>query len=173
MWPMLAMTKPQEAASSGPTFKLFLRASDRDRSLMLAGINPMVSNYQLRKSSKQSASLALVFSQRFDPGVYGQYMMDDLLTVRERLMILKNYGRLRFDNTFQIAGCALAVRIATRNHRHGHRLPQILRIDTDGKRLLNRLEVLRKRTKRAELRKIRAVACQEKAHEWRALRRLG
>lgn len=155
------------AASSGPTFKVFLRPSDRDRLLMLAGINPIVSKYQLRKRGRQSVSLAQVSSQRFDPGVYSQPLMEDLLTVRERLMKLKSYGRLRFNNSFQIAGCALAVRIATRNHRHGHRMPQIPRVRTTAKRLLNRLEVLRKRAKRAELRQIGADAHKEKAHEWR------
>jgi hypothetical protein len=149
------------------TTKDFLRASNRDRLLTLAGLNPLVKNYGLRSSGGGSVNVTRVWSARFDPGVYSQSMMDDLLAVRERLWPLKNYGRLRFDNSFQIAACVLAVRVALKSHRHGHPLPPIPRIETAAKRLLNRLEVVRKRAKRAELRQMGADAYQEKAHDWR------
>lgn len=161
------MTIPKEATPAAPKSTLFLRASSRDRLLMLAGINPIVANYRLGESGRRSANVARVWSSRFDPGEYSQAMMDDLLTVRERLMNLKSYARLRFDTSFQIAGCAMAVRIATKNHRHGHPMPQIPKIGTAAKRLLNRLETLRKRAKRAELRQLGADVYRQKTEAWR------
>jgi hypothetical protein len=100
--------------------KLVIRFSVRDRSLILAGMDWIIGNYKLRASGRRSiSSPERVRLQTFDAGVYSQQLMDCVTAVRSRLVSLKNHGRLRFDSSFEIAACALAVRIAVKNHRHG------------------------------------------------------
>jgi hypothetical protein len=70
--------------------------------------------------------------------------------------------------SMEFAACALAVRVAVTRHHHGHhKLDNIARIDTSSARLLRRLETVRKRGERAEIRRLGAVGYQQSANAWR------
>jgi hypothetical protein len=93
--------------------------------------------------------------------------MDDLLAVRSRATSLSNSSnRLRFASSFQVAACALAVRVAFKRHRHGHNALDIPRIKSVGKLALSRLEAVRKRAKRAEVSRYGMKEYRQKADDW-------
>ena len=157
--------KIDEPGASIP--KLVIRFSKRDSSLILAGMDWIVGNYKLLTSGRRSRkSPELVRAQRFDPGVYSQQLMDCFIAVRSRILPLKDYGRLRFDSSFEIAACALAVRTAVKCHRHGHRPLKIRRIGPVSRRVLKRLEALRKRAKRAEVKQYGVEVCRQNSQNW-------
>ena len=94
--------------------------------------------------------------------------MDSILALRARLSSSGAGGRLSIATSFEIAACALAVRIAVKCHRHGHVRLEIPRIEAAAKRLLRRLEAVRKRTKRAEIGRAGPHEYKRKSQEWRA-----
>ena len=148
--------------------KQIIRLSERDCQLVLAGLNWIASNYQTGRYGHFTSSLKRVWQARFDPGIYQQEFMDRLLALRATLSALGAGGRLRLTTSFEVAACALAVRVAVKRHRHGHIPLDIPRIETASKRLLRRLEVVRKRAKRAEIRRVGSAEYKRKSHEWRA-----
>lgn len=99
--------------------------------------------------------------------MYNQQFMDDLLAVRARANSLSNSkNSLRFASPFQVAACALALRIALKRHRHGHNALDIPRIKSVGKLALSRLEAVRKRAKRAEVSRCGMKEYRQKADDW-------
>jgi hypothetical protein len=158
--------------SKGPssTSTAFLiRLSPPQIRLVRSGLNWIANNYQVRLKGRVSTgqSFGRVWKRNFDPGVYNQQLMDDVLAVRARVTSLSNSNdRLRFTSSFQVAACALAVRIALKRHRHGHNRLDIPSIRPVAKRLLTRLEVVRKRAKRAEVRRYGKDGYRQKAHDW-------
>jgi hypothetical protein len=163
---IMHQTKPTSLSSARP----FIRLSQRDRSLILAGLDLIVGNYSLWKSGRRRfSSVERVVNPRFDPGEYNQEFMELFPVVRKKLLPLKNYGRLRFGSSFEAAACELAVRFAITSHRHGHKRLDIPRLQPSSKRLLLRLEAVRKRAKRAEIRESSLKRYDENAHRWRKL----
>ncbi len=148
--------------------KQVIRLADRDRQLILVGLNWIVANFRLRNQGHHApSSLERVWASRFEPGVFHQSSMDSILALRTALSSLGVGGRLRLETSFEIAACALAVRIALKRQRHGHVRLEIPGIDTASKRLLGRLETVRKRAKRTEVTREGLGNYQRKAREWK------
>ena len=148
---------------------IFVRLSPSQIRVVRAGLNWIANNYQVRLEGKagDGRSFAQIWKRRFDPGVYDQRFMDDLLAVHARVASLSaSYGRLRFASSFQVAGCALAIRIALKRHGDGHNRLAIPRIGSVGKRALSRLEAIRKRAKRAEVKQWGMQAYRQQSHQW-------
>ena len=82
--------------------------------------------------------------------------MERMLALYATIRSLKAGGRLRVATSMEFAACALAVRVAVTRHHHGHHKFDIAPIDTSAARLLLRLETVRKRAKRAEIRQLGA-----------------
>lgn len=61
----------------------------------------------------------------------------------------------------------LAVRIAVQRHTHGHTDLNLTRMGSTSKRLLRRLEVVRKRAKRVEIRRSGLINYHLSARDWR------
>lgn len=159
----------QTKAHSRRNAQPFIRLSERDRSLIVAGLNCIVGNYSLWKNGRRFSSVERVTKPRFDPGDYNQEYMELFSVLRKKLLPLKNYGRLRFSSSFEIAACELAIRFAVKRHRHGHEYLNIPRLQTCSRRLLRRLEAVRKRAKRTEIRESDLNSYNENADRWRRL----
>ena len=161
--------KPKPSITTGHSdSKQIIRLSERDCRLILAGFNWIAANYQTAKSGHFTTSLKKVWQARFDPGTFRQEFMDSLLALRTNLSSLGAGGRLRANTSYEIAACSLAVRIAIKRHRHGHTLLDIPRIEAAAKRLLRRLEVVRKRAKRAEIGQAGPEEYKRQSQDWRA-----
>jgi len=78
--------------------------------------------------------------------------MAHVLALHSRVLSLTRGGRLYALSSSDVAFCALAVRVAVRRHRHGHTKLDVPRVSSTAKRLLRRLEAVRKCAKRAEIR---------------------
>lgn len=148
---------------------VFIRLSPPQIQLIRAGVNWIANNYQARIKGRLSAgrSFAQVWKGNFDPGVYNQQFMDDVLAVHANVASLSaSNGRLRFANSFQVAACALAVRVALKRHRHGHDPLDIRGIKVAAKRVLTRLEAVRKQAKRADVSLYGMDVYRQKASDW-------
>ena len=138
--------------------------------LVRAGLDWIVTNYHVRLEGKAGAgrSFAQLWKRNFDSGVYDQRFMDELLAVHARVASLStSYGRLRFTSSFQVAACALAARIALKRHRLGYSPLNIPRIRSVADRALNRLEAIRKRAKRSEVRQCGIDAYRQQSRQWK------
>lgn len=159
---LLSKSKPHQGKS-------FIRLSPPQIRLVKEGLSWIANNYQARIEGRLSAgrSFAQIWKGNFDPGVYNQQFMDDVLAVHANVASLSaSNGRLRFANSFQVAACALAVRVALKRHRHGHDPLDISGIKSVTKRLLGRLEAVRKRAKRADVSLHGMDVYRQKASDW-------
>jgi len=147
----------------------FIRLSARDRYLILMGLSWIGANYHFWRSKGRypNSRHDLVWGLGFDQGVYDQELMDRTLALHAAITSLKAGGRLRVETSIEFSICALAVRVAVTRHRHGHQSLDIAQVDSASASLLRRLETVRKRTKRSEVRLLGIVSYQQSAHVWR------
>jgi hypothetical protein len=148
---------------------IVIRVSERDRGLILAGLNWIVGNYKLSASGQQLMSpLAMTWARgRFDPGVFNQELMNSMIALHATLLSRGSGGRLRVKTSYEIAACALAVRVYLKRRHRGRTDVVIPLINGASKRLLRRLEAARKRGWRAEVRQLGLSVYQARAHNWR------
>src|SRR5271169_1600065 len=145
-----------------------IRLSERDRRLVLTGLSWIGGYFKLSANGERSggSSLEWLRPRRHDPGVFNQDLMDGVLALHAKSSSLAPNGRIRFGDSRQVAACALAVRVAVRRHKHGHTHIEITRIDFAAKRLLRRLETVRKRAKRADLQRFGPMDYRQRAQDW-------
>ena len=159
--------KLKRPTTHGTLKRQVIRLVERDRQIISAGLSWIAANYRLRNEGQHAqASLERMRPDRFDIGVYQQAFMDGILALQTTLSSLSVPGRRRFDTSFEIAACAVAVRVALKRQRHGHIRLNIPRIDSVSKRLLRRLETARKRAKRAEIAREGLSGFQKKSRDW-------
>ena len=131
--------------------RISIRLSPKDVSAIVTGLNWLFSRHQLwiQHKSLPNADPTRRVTSNYDTGVFHQEFMDQLLSLRGRLLSLERGGRLHFKDPFEAAQCALASRIAGWLNRHRHlsawfspktRVPTALK---------PRLEAVRKRLQRA------------------------
>jgi hypothetical protein len=128
-------------------FRLTVNQAD----LIYVGIRPIIINYLNRTNIGASPGchpdiLTLQFHHR--RGIFNKRHMDAIIRLWKRFIAGRSNGvRLSLDYA-EIATCALAVRNAVRQVQHGHITPWADGIEGTAKRLLMRLEALRKKRKR-------------------------
>jgi hypothetical protein len=159
----------QEASMNTSTTSHVIRLSARDLELLFAGLDWIVGNCNLYRTKGQvfHGRPDLRWNQNLNKGIYDQRLLERMLALHATIRSLKVGGRLRMATPVEFAVCSLAVRVAVTRHRHGHRLLDIAGVDSASGRLLRRLETVRKRAKRAEVRRLGAGGYQEAAHAWR------
>lgn len=162
------LTRMKQSQPKLPKAKIVIRLSERDHRLIRAGLNWIVGNYRLSNRGARilTGRVERAWVRSFDPGSYDQDLMDGIIALRVTVVSLAPSGRLRVDTSFEIGACALAVRVVARRCRHGHTRFDMPQVDRASKRLLRRLEVVRKRAKRAEVRRSGLNSYQARAHEW-------
>jgi hypothetical protein len=154
---------------NAPSSPHVIRLSDRDGELIFAGLDWIVDNCNLYRTKGQvfHGRADFRWNQNLNKGIYDQRLLERVLALHATITSLKAGGRLRVATSMELAACALAVRVATTRHRHGHRLLNISRVDTSSARLLRRIETVRKCAKRAEIRQLGTGGYQEAARAWR------
>jgi hypothetical protein len=149
-----------------PKANIVIRLSVRDRQLILAGLSWIV--YKLLDSGMRAIRpLQLIWAGSFDPGVFNQELADGMRALHRRVLALSPGGRLRVGSSFEIAACALAVRVYAKRQQRGRTVLVMPRVSEASKRILRRLEAARKRAKRAELRQLGLDSYRARAHNWR------
>jgi hypothetical protein len=154
---------------SAPSDCQILSLSLRDRELIIAGLDWIVSSYNLYRTTGQFYYGRPDFSwnQNLNKGIFDQMLLERMLALHATFRSLRAGGRLRVETSMEIAACALAVRVAVTRHRHGHQKLNIAQVKTCSANLLRRLESARKRAKRSEVRQLGADGYQKAAHTWR------
>jgi hypothetical protein len=161
------MNQNHSKISAAFNSKTVIRLSQPDRHLILAGLTWIISNYKSLNGRMTTTSLLeTTWARRFDPGVFNQELMDMIIGLRVIVMSLPPGDRLRVNTSVEIAACALAVRVAVKRHWHVRTLLVIPRVDSASRRLLRRLEAVRKRAKRAEVRQSGLNSYQARARDW-------
>lgn len=155
--------RPDSAAKA-----LVLRLSKRDRLFVLEGLSWIVDNYNLWQTKHQLPNRRIdrIWAPNVNSGIYQQLHMDQILFLHARILSLGSGGRLRVQAATDVSACILAVRIAVKRHKHGHTRLSVSRIDTSSKRLLRRLEALRKRAKRADIRQMGLLSYRQAVDGW-------
>ena len=154
---------------SAPSTVQVLRLSARDSELIFVGLRWIVANYDLYRVKGQAPNARpdRLWKKNLNKGIFDQRLADRVLALYTKVLSLIAGGRLRVTTSTDIAACAFAVRVAVRRHHHEHHLLDIANIDASSARLLRRLETVRKRAKRAEIRQLGEGGYQEAAHAWR------
>jgi len=154
---------------SAPSDSETIRLSPRDQQFICAGLNWIVANYELYriKDKVPNARPDRIWRRNLDKGVFDQQLADRVLALRAEVSTLTAGGRLRASSSAEFAACALAVRVAVTRHNHGHRLLEMTEVENSSVRLLRRIETVRKRAKRAEVRQLAEDGYKEAARTWR------
>jgi len=148
---------------------LQLRLSPQDRQLIVAGLGYIAANHYFWANKVPVAGTRPDLSwASADKGKYNQDFLESMLALHARLASAKADVRVRVTGTYQVAALMLAARVALRRHQHGHGKLDIGRIDWRTERLLGRLEMVRKRAKRAEIKRSGMDSYRESAKEWRS-----
>lgn len=129
-----------------------LRLSGPQARLILPGLARVINSHAVRAVyggvADQDPELRWA-RPGYDGGRYDRLAMAFLITAHQALCRLgPGGGRLRL-NYFQIAGLAFAARVTAMRLRHGHLAPWRPAWRSASARLLHRLEVLEKRSRRA------------------------
>jgi hypothetical protein len=133
------------------TKRISIRLSSQDASAILTGLNWILSRHQLwiDRKSLPNADPTRRMTANYDFGVFHQGLMEQLMSLRERVRSLKGGGRLYITDPFEAAQCALAARIAGWLNRHRHQSAWFSPKTKVPMALKRRLEAVRKRLKRA------------------------
>lgn len=145
-----------------------LRLSGRDCLLINVGLSWIVWNHDfwVNKHVLINARPDRRWLPQLQRGVFNQQLMDGIIALHSQVINVKAGGRLRVSASFEFAACALAVRVAVTSHKHGHTTIDVTNIDRSAKRLLRRLENMRKRANRAEIRRSGRDAYAHEARSW-------
>ncbi len=154
---------------SAPSGSEVIRLSALDRELIFAGLSWIVANHELYRTKGQvpNGRPERRWKKNFNLGIYDQRLADRVLALYTKISSLTSGGRLRASTSSDFSACALAVRVAVTRHHHGHRLLGIADIETSSARLFRRIETVRKRAKRAEIRQLGEDGYREAARAWR------
>ena len=146
-----------------------LRLSLPPRQLIVAGLGYIAANHYFWVNKIPVAGTRPDLSWACaDKGTYDQRFMDGILALRSRLASAKGGVRLRIASAYEVAALIVAARVALKRHQHGHHRLDIDRIDWRTERLLRRLETVRKRAKRAEIKRSGQDNYRQTASEWRS-----
>lgn len=146
-----------------------LRLPSQDRQLIVAGLGYIAANHYFWAKKIAVAGTRPDLSWACaDKGTYNQGFMDGILALHARLALAKAGVRLQVTSTYQVAALMLAARVALRRHNHGHHQLDIGRIAQRTKRLLRRLETVRKRVKRGKITRSGLDSYRQSASEWRS-----
>ncbi len=145
-----------------------LRVSAADRELILAGLGYIAMNreHEMATGTLPNARLGFGLSGAFSPGKFDTELMKKVLAIYVHAARSKS-TRLYLHSSIEIAACALGVRVAVKGHADGVQVLSVPRIKTASKRLLQRLENLRKCAKRSEVRDFDAESYKEVTGRWR------
>jgi len=159
------LTRMKQSQPKLPKANIVIRLSVRDRQLILAGLSWI--DYKLLDSGIRAIRpLQLTWAGSFDPVAFNQELADGMLVLHRRVLALSPGGRLRVGSSFEMAACALAVRVQVKRQQRGRTVLLIPRVNEASKRLLRRLETARKRSKRADVRQLGLNSYQVKARDW-------
>jgi hypothetical protein len=123
----------------------------KEADLIYVGFRTLILNHITLKNTGRSSGAhpnfltAKFFHRR---GLYNEAFMEALYAAWKDLRATRGKPLQSSLDYVQIAGCALAVRTAVRQVRHGHMTPWDSGIQARANRLLRRLEAMRKRLKR-------------------------
>ncbi len=146
-----------------------LRLTRRDTQLIHFGVRRLVGAYIVWRDHQQTPNAPPDITSRrpaFDRGEFEESFMPGVLEIWPRIQE-KYYtgGRFRVD-VWQTSAFALAARVAGTWVRHGHQLHWFRRFWSALKHLLKKLEVHRKRLKRALLKDSGPEKYREQARRW-------
>jgi hypothetical protein len=148
----------------------YLRLSPKDNNALLHGLGWILYCHQVwseRKCLSYGDPRRRLVSG-YDLGLFHQSLMEELLSLRLRLLRLANGGRLYFESPSDPAQCLLACRITAWRSRHQHNDSSIAKAVSPPAALCRRLEVARKRLKRAYIAAAGAERYREIALSWRS-----
>lgn len=127
------------------------RLTRHEAQLIRAGLHHVIGNLRQREATGRTHAEWLgimVPEKRNRAGAYSKECDAVVASVLQKIKSLTRTSvRLKFD-AFEVAACALAVRVTMRLVRHGHMRLHVPR-PARAKRLLDKLECYRKRAKRA------------------------
>jgi hypothetical protein len=151
-------------------YKTTIRLTANQADLIYVGVRPLVINYLNRTNTVATPGCHPdIFTLQFHHrrGIFDKRHMDAITHVWKRLVADRTNGLRLSADYIQIAACALAVRNAVRQIQHGHVNPWADGIEATAKRLLMRLEALRKKLKRKIIKTKGQQFFRELATSWR------
>jgi hypothetical protein len=137
--------------------------------LLYVGLRPLIINHlNLIHTGRSPASHPEILTLRF-VGKRGAYRDDFMQAIKRLWEELQLYRGNEFRTSLdyiQLSACALALRTALRQVRHGHVVAWTTGIESSASRLLRRLEAMRKRLKRTITRTKGHTSFSELSYDW-------